>query len=113
MHVCRAQRRHGSPAPRRAAGDGSGGEAWGAGSCYGCGAVLQTVEPENPGWVDAGEYALKAKHRQRGLLLCSRCRSLSHGRPVPGVVDIASTAASMHDLNKRLATPEELREKLK
>ncbi len=38
--------------------------------CYGCGAVLQTVDEELPGYVPLDKYSLKHRHRQLGTLIC-------------------------------------------
>lgn len=56
-------------------------------ACYGCGADLQTVAPAAAGYVESDRYELKAQHRQLKLLLCRRCRALSHGEILPAVVE--------------------------
>lgn len=38
--------------------------------CYGCGAVLQTVEEGSPGYVPPEKYSLKQQHRQLGTVIC-------------------------------------------
>ena len=56
-------------------------------ACYGCGADLQTEAPAAAGYVEPDRYQLKAQHRQLKLLLCRRCRALSHGDILPAVVE--------------------------
>ena len=56
-------------------------------SCYGCGAPLQTLDPSSLGYVDPEAALAKAPRRQRGMLLCARCRGLSHGKLTPGVAE--------------------------
>ena len=55
--------------------------------CYGCGADLQTVAPAAAGYVEPERYELKAVHRQLRLLICRRCRALTHGEILPAVVE--------------------------
>lgn len=56
------------------------------GACYGCGVALQTDFPEVSGYVPLDEYETKRHHRQlHGMMLCSRCSDLSHGRMVNAV----------------------------
>jgi len=40
--------------------------------CYGCGALLQIVQEETPGYVPPEKYSLKQKHHQLGTLICRR-----------------------------------------
>jgi len=40
------------------------------GSCYGCGARIQTEEPGSVGYVDSATFEAKAKHRQMEQLFC-------------------------------------------
>lgn len=77
--------------------------------CYGCGAGLQTDEPGAAGYVEPARYELKAQHRQLRLLLCQRCRSLSHGEILPAVVEGRLRASAA---GKGVTTPEELRAEL-
>lgn len=56
-------------------------------SCYGCGAPIQTLDPSLLGYVDPEAALAKAPRRQRGMLLCARCRGLSHGKLTPGVAE--------------------------
>ena len=56
-------------------------------SCYGCGAPVQTLDPTLLGYVDPEAALAKAPRRQRGMLLCARCRGLSHGRLTAGVAE--------------------------
>jgi nitric-oxide synthase len=56
-------------------------------ACYGCGADLQIEAPAAAGYVEPDRYKLKAQHRQLKLLLCRRCRALSHGDILPAVVE--------------------------
>lgn len=53
--------------------------------CYGCGAVLQTVDSEAPGYVALDIFVTKKKHHQLNTVLCGRCRSLAHGQMIPAV----------------------------
>ena len=55
--------------------------------CYGCGADLQTTNPAAAGYVEPERYELKAVHRQLKLLLCRRCRALTHGEILPAVAE--------------------------
>ena len=50
-----------------------------AGKCYGCGAPVQLHTPGEAGYVELDAAAAKAAHRQPGMLLCARCRSLAQG----------------------------------
>ena len=52
--------------------------------CYGCGAVLQTLEEGSPGYVPPEKYSLKQRHRQLGTVICrhdpllaNRCNSIN------------------------------------
>ena len=38
--------------------------------CYGCGAILQTVDEGSPGYVPLDKYSIKQRHRQLGTLIC-------------------------------------------
>ncbi|XP_063948010.1 putative nitric oxide synthase isoform X1 [Daucus carota subsp. sativus] len=76
-------------------------------SCYGCGAPLQTVENDAPGYVDADMYQLKKKHHQLRTVLCGRCQLLSHGHMITAVGGNGGYAGG-----KQFVTAEELREKL-
>ncbi|KAL1819985.1 hypothetical protein ACET3Z_014854 [Daucus carota] len=76
-------------------------------SCYGCGAPLQTVENDAPGYVDTDTYQLKKKHHQLRTVLCGRCQLLSHGHMITAVGGNGGYAGG-----KQFVTAEELREKL-
>lgn len=76
-------------------------------SCYGCGAPLQLVEVDAPGYVDMETYELKKKHHQLRRILCGRCQLLSHGRMITAVGGHGGYAGG-----KQFVTAEELREKL-
>lgn len=82
-----------------------------AARCYGCGVALQTDDPESSGYVNREKFEEKARHRQLDHLLCVRCQDLSHGKMIPGVEDFAQLVEP-RGLQKRLATPQELREEL-
>ena len=56
-------------------------------NCLLAGANLQTMDPSAAGYVEPDRYELKATHRQLRLLLCRRCRALSHGEILPAVVE--------------------------
>ncbi|XP_076898603.1 NO-associated protein 1, chloroplastic/mitochondrial-like [Bidens hawaiensis] len=77
-------------------------------SCYGCGAPLQVVEMDAPGYVDPNTYELKKKHRQLRTILCGRCRLLSHGHMITAVGGNGGYAGG-----KQFVTAVELREKLR
>jgi hypothetical protein len=47
------------------------------GTCYGCGAALQTEQEEAAGYVEPEKYALKRLHRQLDRLVCRHAHSLS------------------------------------
>nr|XP_043615104.1 NO-associated protein 1, chloroplastic/mitochondrial [Erigeron canadensis] len=85
----------------------NGSIAKGIVSCYGCGAPLQILEMDAPGYVDPDTYQLKKKHRQLKTVLCGRCRLLSHGHMVTAVGGNGGYAGG-----KQFVTAEELREKL-
>ncbi|GLJ08092.1 hypothetical protein SUGI_0081200 [Cryptomeria japonica] len=53
--------------------------------CYGCGAPVQTVEVDAPGYITPETYELKKKHHQLRSVLCGRCRLLSHGHMLTAV----------------------------
>ncbi|XP_058205392.1 NO-associated protein 1, chloroplastic/mitochondrial isoform X2 [Rhododendron vialii] len=76
-------------------------------SCYGCGAPLQILEMDAPGYVDPPTYELKKKHRQLRTVLCGRCRLLSHGHMITAVGGNGGYSGG-----KQFVTAEELREKL-
>ncbi|XP_057482305.1 putative nitric oxide synthase isoform X2 [Actinidia eriantha] len=76
-------------------------------SCYGCGAPLQIVESDAPGYVDPDIYELKKKHRQLRTVLCGRCRLLSHGHMITAVGGHGGYSGG-----KQFVSAEELREKL-
>ncbi|XP_071710456.1 putative nitric oxide synthase [Rutidosis leptorrhynchoides] len=76
--------------------------------CYGCGAPLQILETDAPGYVDQDTYDLKKKHRQLKTILCGRCRLLSHGHMVTAVGGNGGYTGG-----KQFVTAEELREKLR
>ena len=60
------------------------------------------------GYVPADEYETKRQHRQlNGMMLCSRCSDLSHGRMVNAVAGQGGAK-----LSAGLITPSELREQL-
>lgn len=98
---------------------------------------MQTLDPSLLGYVDPEASLAKAsRRRQRGMLLCARCRGLSHGKLTPGVAEpwmerellplvpppAPETADSEDPFRpeasapasslRRLATPEELRAEL-
>lgn len=79
----------------------------GVASCYGCGAPLQTLEKDLPGYVDSETYELKKKHRQLRTVLCGRCRLLSHGHMITAVGGNGGYSGG-----KQFVSAEELREKL-
>ncbi|XP_022738621.1 NO-associated protein 1, chloroplastic/mitochondrial isoform X2 [Durio zibethinus] len=76
-------------------------------SCYGCGAPLQTLEMDAPGYVDTDTYELKKKHHQLRTILCGRCRLLSHGHMITAV----GGNGGYHG-GKQFVSADELREKL-
>ncbi|KAI8564586.1 hypothetical protein RHMOL_Rhmol03G0191700 [Rhododendron molle] len=76
-------------------------------SCYGCGAPLQILETDAPGYVDPPTYELKKKHHQLRTVLCGRCRLLSHGHMITAVGGNGGYSGG-----KQFVTAEELREKL-
>ncbi|XP_059624874.1 NO-associated protein 1, chloroplastic/mitochondrial isoform X2 [Cornus florida] len=76
-------------------------------SCYGCGAPLQTLEADAPGYVDPDTYELKKKHRQLRRVLCGRCRLLSHGHMITAVGGNGGYSGG-----KQFVSAEALREKL-
>ncbi|KAL6321513.1 hypothetical protein AAG906_019693 [Vitis piasezkii] len=78
-----------------------------ASACYGCGASLQTLETDAPGYVDPETYELKKKHRQLRTVLCGRCRLLSHGQMITAVGGHGGYSGG-----KQFISAEELREKL-
>ncbi|KAF3433155.1 hypothetical protein FNV43_RR24257 [Rhamnella rubrinervis] len=75
--------------------------------CYGCGAPLQTSEPDAPGYVDMETYTLKKKHHQLKSVLCGRCRLLSHGHMITAVGGNGGYSGG-----KQFIMAEQLREKL-
>lgn len=75
--------------------------------CYGCGAPLQTVEVDGPGYVTPETYELKKKHRQLRSVLCGRCRLLSHGHMLTAVGGHGGYSGG-----KQFISAEQLREKL-
>uniref|UniRef100_A0A1D1YUS0 Nitric oxide synthase 1 n=1 Tax=Anthurium amnicola TaxID=1678845 RepID=A0A1D1YUS0_9ARAE len=75
--------------------------------CYGCGAALQTAEPDAPGYVDPETYELKKRHRQLRTVICGRCRLLSHGHMITAVGGNGGYPGG-----KQFVTAEELRDKL-
>ncbi|KAM7504626.1 hypothetical protein LguiB_003530 [Lonicera macranthoides] len=76
-------------------------------TCYGCGAPLQTLETDAPGYVDTDTYALKKKHHQLRTVLCGRCQLLSHGHMITAVGGNGGYSGG-----KQFVSAEELREKL-
>lgn len=95
-------------------------------SCYGCGVLLQTSDPNAIGFVDPEKFAVKQRHRQLNQLICTRCQALSNGAMIPGVADFQQvlptqghqqrqrqTGYGNDDKTKALATPEELRDQLR
>ncbi|CAN0902520.1 NO-associated protein 1, chloroplastic/mitochondrial [Linum grandiflorum] len=76
-------------------------------SCYGCGAPLQTLEVDAPGYVEVETYELKKKHRQLKTVLCGRCKLLSHGHMITAVGGNGGYSGG-----KQFVTADELREKL-
>ncbi|RLM79456.1 putative nitric oxide synthase isoform X2 [Panicum miliaceum] len=79
----------------------------GLASCYGCGAPLQTAEDAAPGYVDPATYDLKKRHHQLRIVLCGRCKLLSHGHMVTAVGGHGGYPGG-----KQFVSAEELREKL-
>eukprot|EP01018_Ginkgo_biloba_P025627 Gb_32101 [translate_table: standard] len=75
--------------------------------CYGCGAPLQTVEVDAPGYLTPETYELKKKHRQLRSVLCGRCKLLSHGHMVTAVGGHGGYSGG-----KQFISAEQLREKL-
>ncbi|KAM1141873.1 hypothetical protein ACFX2I_041789 [Malus domestica] len=75
--------------------------------CYGCGAPLQTSEPDAPGYSDPETYALKKKHHQLRSVICGRCKLLSHGHMITAVGGNGGYSGG-----KQFIMAEELREKL-
>ncbi|GAB2265443.1 hypothetical protein Dimus_000498 [Dionaea muscipula] len=76
-------------------------------SCYGCGAPLQTVEVDGPGYVDRDTYELKKKHHQLRTVLCGRCQLLSHGHMITAVGGHGGYPGG-----KKFVTAEQLRDML-
>lgn len=76
-------------------------------SCYGCGAPLQTSEPDAPGYSDPDTYALKKKHHQLRTVICGRCKLLSHGHMITAVGGNGGYSGG-----KQFIMAEQLREKL-
>ncbi|EPS73812.1 nitric oxide associated 1, partial [Genlisea aurea] len=76
-------------------------------TCYGCGAPLQTSEPEAPGYVQVETYNLKKKHRQLKTVPCGRCKLLSHGHMITAVGGNGGYSGG-----RQFVTAEELRHKL-
>ena len=62
------------------------------GTCYGCGAALQTEQEDAAGYVAPEKYELKRAHRQLNQLVC-RCE----------VKQIACGMASVHMLQAALS----------
>ena len=85
--------------------------------CYGCGAGLQTKQPQAAGFVAPETFSTKAKHGHLGQVLCTRCRMLCNGKLVPGIADPA-LASSPDGLGleggprEALLTPADLRRQL-
>ncbi|XP_050385783.1 NO-associated protein 1, chloroplastic/mitochondrial isoform X2 [Argentina anserina] len=75
--------------------------------CYGCGAPLQTSEPDAPGYSDPETYALKKKHHQLRTVICGRCKLLSHGHMITAVGGNGGYSGG-----KQFIMAEQLREKL-
>ncbi|KAL4018839.1 hypothetical protein IC575_022465 [Cucumis melo] len=76
-------------------------------SCYGCGAPLQTLELDAPGYVEPETYELKKKHHQLRRVICGRCRLLSHGHMITAVGGNGGYSGG-----KQFISAEELRDKL-
>ncbi|KAJ7532244.1 hypothetical protein O6H91_14G079500 [Diphasiastrum complanatum] len=74
--------------------------------CYGCGAGLQILQPDTPGYVSPETYALKKKHHQLKTILCGRCRLMTHGHMIPAVGGhgghVKSSFVSAEELRARL-----------
>ncbi|KAL5719263.1 nitric-oxide synthase (NADPH) [Ranunculus cassubicifolius] len=75
--------------------------------CYGCGAPLQIIEVDAPGYVDPPTYELKKKHRLLKTVLCGRCKLLSHGHMITAVGGNGGYSGG-----KQFVTADELRQKL-
>ncbi|KDP22431.1 hypothetical protein JCGZ_26262 [Jatropha curcas] len=75
--------------------------------CYGCGAPLQTLDQEAPGYVLPETYELKKRHRQLRTVLCGRCKLLSHGHMITAVGGNGGYPGG-----KQFVSADELREKL-
>eukprot|EP00889_Picochlorum_renovo_P005635 jgi/Picre1/32665/NNA_008011.t1 len=79
--------------------------------CYGCGVAFRLTIQR------ALDMSIERNLRRRHdigswiILLCVRCQDLSHGKMIPGVEDFAQLVEP-RGLQKRLATPQELREEL-
>ncbi len=93
-----------------------------AGKCFGCGAPVQLHSPGEAGYVEIEAVTAKASHRQAGMLMCARCRSLAHGGlevavaedhlPSPAPPSPHAASPSPRPPAKRLATPAQLRAEL-
>ncbi|EEF51564.1 Nitric-oxide synthase, putative [Ricinus communis] len=75
--------------------------------CYGCGAPLQTLDQEAPGYVQPDTYELKKRHHQLRTVLCGRCKLLSHGHMITAVGGNGGYSGG-----KQFVSADELREKL-
>ncbi|KAL5718376.1 nitric-oxide synthase (NADPH) [Ranunculus cassubicifolius] len=75
--------------------------------CYGCGAPLQIIQVDAPGYVHPPTYELKKKHKQLKTVLCRRCKLLSHGHMITAVGGNGGYSGG-----KQFVTADELRQKL-
>uniref|UniRef100_A0A2P2K772 CP-type G domain-containing protein n=1 Tax=Rhizophora mucronata TaxID=61149 RepID=A0A2P2K772_RHIMU len=76
-------------------------------SCYGCGAPLQTLDQDAPGYVDPDTYELKKRHHQLRTVICKRCKLLSHGHMITAVGGNGGYSG-----RKQFVSANDLREKL-
>lgn len=71
---------------------------------------MQTEDEDRIGFIERKKYRSKAEYKQYDQLLCSRCVSLSHGRMIPGVMDLHQQAT--HDDTAGLMSPDDFRDQL-
>ena len=63
------------------------------GACYGCGAALQVDSDAAAGFVEPEAFVTRARRKQTGIMLCSRCRELCNGKMVPGVEGLGAASS--------------------